>query len=153
MVITPQTILEGVAVAADIVTADTNLLNAIEVANATDVNREYHRKPPCIIVFIVTEAERYAFGRLLASLVGESDPLLAPREGWTDAGYVSGPRRTVAWRVFDAKHFGMAEQPTLCLVASARTDFCPARLLFEFDGVRRDEPHDIHDASVEVVGG
>jgi DNA (cytosine-5)-methyltransferase 1 len=79
-----------------------------------------------------------AFGCFLAQLCGGSEPLIAPN-GWTNAGCVSGPKRTVAWRVLDAQYFGVAQRRRrVFVVASARNDFDPAAVLFEFDGVRRD---------------
>lgn len=82
-----------------------------------------------------------AFGRFLAALVGESDALLPAGGKWTDAGCVYGPRRTVAWRVLDAQYFGLAQQRRrVFVVASARTGFDPAAVLFESEGVRRDHP-------------
>ena len=88
-----------------------------------------------------------AFGCLLAALAGEDDALVPPgpepRPGkpwkWPNAGCVVGPRRTVAWRVCDAQYFGLAQRrKRVFVVASARDDFDPVAVLFEFHGVRRD---------------
>ncbi|UTC29912.1 modification methylase [Bajunvirus bajun] len=63
-----------------------------------------------------------AFGYLLGALCGEFGPLEPPRSGWTDAGYVSGPRRTIAWRLLDAQHFGVPQsRKRVVLVACPRT--------------------------------
>ena len=79
-----------------------------------------------------------AFGCFLAQLCGGDEPLDAP-DGWPDAGCVSGPRRTAAWRVLDAQYFGLAQRRRrVFVVASAREGFDPAAVLFEFDGLRRD---------------
>jgi DNA (cytosine-5)-methyltransferase 1 len=52
---------------------------------------------------------------------------------------VLGPKRAVAWRLLDAQYFGVAQRrKRVFVVASARADFDPAAVLFEFDGVRRD---------------
>jgi DNA (cytosine-5)-methyltransferase 1 len=54
---------------------------------------------------------------------------------------VLGPKRAVAWRVLDAQYFGLAQRrKRVFVVASARNDFNPAEVLFEFDGLRRDSP-------------
>jgi DNA (cytosine-5)-methyltransferase 1 len=48
-----------------------------------------------------------AFGCFLAAMVGADAPLVPPRESggrWTDAGVVTGPRRTAAWRIIDAQY-------------------------------------------------
>jgi DNA (cytosine-5)-methyltransferase 1 len=51
-----------------------------------------------------------AFGCLLAGLAGSDAPLL-PRGGrWSNAGFVAGPRRQIAWRILDAQHFGVAQR-------------------------------------------
>jgi DNA (cytosine-5)-methyltransferase 1 len=51
-----------------------------------------------------------AFWCLLGGLAGTDTPLL-PRGGrWANAGFVSGPRRQIAWRVLDAQHFGVAQR-------------------------------------------
>ena len=79
-----------------------------------------------------------AFGCFLAQLCGGDEPLNAP-DGWPDAGCVSGPARTAAWRVLDAQYFGLAQRRRrVFVVASARKGFDPAQVLFEWDGVRRD---------------
>ena len=50
-----------------------------------------------------------AFGCFLAGLCGESEPLIPVRK-WTKSGVVSGPKRTVAWRVQDAQYHGVAQR-------------------------------------------
>ena len=42
------------------------------------------------------------FGCFLAGLAGEDEPLVAPGGKWTNAGFVLGPKRAIAWRVLDA---------------------------------------------------
>lgn len=80
-----------------------------------------------------------AFGCFVGRLAGESNELKPSGKRWTNAGVVFGPQRTVAWRVLDAQYFGLAQRrKRVFLVASAREDICPAEILFEFDGVRRD---------------
>lgn len=52
-----------------------------------------------------------------------------------------GPSRIVAWRVLDAQFFGVAQRRRrVFVVASARKEFDPAEVLFEFDSLRRDTP-------------
>ena len=50
-----------------------------------------------------------AFGCFLAGLCGESEPYVPVRK-WTKSGVVSGPKRTVAWRVQDAQYHGVAQR-------------------------------------------
>ncbi len=48
-------------------------------------------------------------------------------------------QRSIAWRVLDAQYFGVAQRRRrVFVVASARTDFDPTKVLFELEGVRRD---------------
>lgn len=78
-----------------------------------------------------------AFGCLLGALSGEDDPLLPPGGKWTDAGFVLGPKRTIAWRLLDAQHFGLPLQRNrVFLVAGARGSSAdPRALLFEQAGL------------------
>lgn len=82
-----------------------------------------------------------AFGCFLGLLAGEECALLPPGAKWPNAGYVSGPKRTIAWRILDAQYFGVAQRRRrVFVVGSARKGFDPYKLLFESDGVRRDSP-------------
>lgn len=77
-----------------------------------------------------------AFGQFLGALAGEYGPLEPPGAGWADAGYVLGPRRSIAWRVLDAQHFGLPQQRRrVYLVACPRGGADPRDVLFE----RREE--------------
>ena len=118
-------------------------LTFVGIANAIDYVRSVRSDAPGIIFWEnvpgVLSTKDNAFGCFLGALSGEDDPIIPPGEKWTNAGCVYGPQRTVAWRVLDAQYFGVAQRrKRVFVVASARTDFDPAAVLFEFDGVRRD---------------
>ena len=82
-----------------------------------------------------------AFGRFLGLLAGEDAPLVSPGGRWTDAGYVLGPLRSIAWRCLDAQYFGLAQRrKRVFLVACPVDGLDPREILFEFDGLRRDTP-------------
>ncbi len=96
-----------------------------------------------------------AFGFFLGLLAGEytldacmrgaAAPLEAQpgeaRQKWTKSGLVVGPKRTVAWRTLDAQYFGLAQRrKRVFVVASAREDFDPAKVLFEPESMRRNTP-------------
>ena len=114
-------------------------LTFCEIADAIDSKR----KQPCIVFWEnvpgVLNTKDNAFGCFLGALAGEDDALIAPGGRWANAGFVDGPQRAVAWRVLDAQYFGVAQRRRrVFVVASARADFDPAAVLFEFEGVRRD---------------
>ena len=49
-----------------------------------------------------------AFGCFLAGLLGLEEPINVKE--WTTAGVAYGKERNVAWRVLDAKYFGLPQQ-------------------------------------------
>lgn len=111
-------------------------LNYVELANAIDQARLKTHRPPAAIVWEnvpgVLSDRGNAFGYFLGALAGESHPLEPPGARWTHAGYVSGPRRRIAWRLLDAQHFGVAQRRRrVFLVASGREDLDPTQVLFE----------------------
>ena len=118
-------------------------LTFCKIANAIDEVRRASGREPCTIFWEnvpgVLNTKDNAFGCFLAELAGEDEPLVAPGNKWTNAGYVLGPKRAIAWRTLDAQHFGLAQRRRRVFVAaSAREGFDPAAVLFEFDGMRRD---------------
>lgn len=136
-------------------------LTFCEIANAIDSVRYVRGSEPAIIFWenvpgVLNTADN-AFGCFLAGLAGESVPLEPPGGKWTNAGCVLGPTRAVAWRVFDAQYFGLAQRrQRVFVVASARNGFDPAAVLFESEGVRRDTPPSREarqSVAADVAGG
>jgi DNA (cytosine-5)-methyltransferase 1 len=118
-------------------------LTFVGIANAIDHVRSLRRDAPAVIFWEnvpgVLNTKDNAFGCFLGALAGEGEQIVPPGEKWTNSGCVFGPQRTVAWRVLDAQYFGVAQRRRrVFVVASARNDFNPAEVLFEFEGVRRD---------------
>jgi len=118
-------------------------LTFVGIANAIDHVRSVRGDAPAIVFWEnvpgVLSTKDNAFGCFLAALAGESDPVTCPDGKWSTAGIVVGQTRTVAWRVLDAQYFGVAQRRRrVFVIASARDDFDPAEILFEFDSVRRD---------------
>ena len=114
-----------------------------ELADAIDDIRIAGGKHPAIIVWEnvpgVLSSKDNAFGAFLGLLSGEECELVPSGSKWTNAGYVHGPKRSIAWRVLDAQYFGVAQRRRrVFVVASARKDFDPTAVLFEREGVRRD---------------
>ena len=118
-------------------------LTFCEIADAIDTARNVRGEPAAVIFWEnvpgVLSTKDNAFGCFLAGLAGEDLPLQPAGGRWSNAGVVYGPSRTVAWRILDAQYFGLAQRRRrVFVVASARADFDPVAVLFEFDGVRRD---------------
>ncbi|WP_288078620.1 DNA cytosine methyltransferase [Pseudomonas sp.] len=116
-----------------------------ELADAIDDTRTAAGKPESIIVWEnvpgVLSSKDNAFGAFLGLLAGEECELQPPGGKWKNAGYVRGPKRILAWIVKDAQFFGVAQRRRrVFVVASARADFDPAKVLFEPEGVCRDTP-------------
>ena len=118
-------------------------LTFVGIANAIDHVRSVRGEPASIVFWEnvpgVLSTKDNAFGCFLGALAGEDDPVTCPDGKWPTAGVVVGQKRAVAWRVLDAQYFGVAQRRRrVFVVASARDDFDPAAVLFEFNGVRRD---------------
>ena len=117
----------------------------IKLLDSIDFIRGIRADNPAIAVWEnvpgVLSTKDNAFGCFLAGLAGEDEALVPSGGKWTNAGYVLGPKRAVAWRILDAQYFGVAQRRRrVFVIASARTDICPAKILFESEGMRRDTP-------------
>ncbi|EJD8865129.1 Dam family site-specific DNA-(adenine-N6)-methyltransferase [Salmonella enterica] len=120
-------------------------LSYVELANAIDDKRRERGEEEAIIVWEnvpgVLSSKDNAFGCFIGALAGESCELQPAGGKWPNAGCVYGPSCIVAWRVLDAQFFGVAQRRRrVFVVASARKEFDPAEVLFEFDSMRRDTP-------------
>jgi DNA (cytosine-5)-methyltransferase 1 len=128
-------------------------LTFVGIANAIDHVRSLRGDSPAIVFWEnvpgVLNTKDNAFGCFLGALAGESDPIKPPGERWSNAGCVFGPQRTVAWRVLDAQHFGVAQRRRrVFVVASSRDDINLTEILFEFEGLRRDTPQSRKEGKV-----
>jgi DNA (cytosine-5)-methyltransferase 1 len=107
----------------------------IEIANAIDKIRQQDKKSPAIILWENVEGvlndKTNAFGNFIAGLAGFDDELKVSK--WAKSGYLEGANRNIAWRVIDAKHFGLPQQRKRLYVLAGGKDFRPDQILFEFD--------------------
>lgn len=107
----------------------------IEIANAIDKIREVENKKPAIILWENVEGvlndKTNAFGNFIAGLAGYDEELKITK--WTKSGFVFGKTRNVAWRIIDAKYFGLPQQRRRLYVLAGGKEFRPDQLLFEFD--------------------
>jgi len=107
----------------------------IEIADAIDKVRLSNKENKSIILWENVEGvlndKTNAFGNFIAGLAGFKDEIITSK--WTKSGYLEGPSRNVAWRVIDAKYFGLAQQRKRLYVLAGGKDFRPDQVLFEFD--------------------
>lgn len=75
-----------------------------------------------------------AFGSLISSLAGLSCTI--EKKKWPNAGILRGPKRNVAWRVLDAKFFGVPQQRKRLYLLAGGKEFYPENILFE---IHKDE--------------
>lgn len=107
----------------------------IEILEAIDCVRTNEGKEPCVLVWEnvpgVLSTKDNAFGCLVGGLVGEFEPLQPPGGKWTSAGYVHSERRNIAWRVLNAKHFGVPQSRRRIFVVAGAGNCHAAKILFE----------------------
>ena len=112
-------------------------LKFIEVADANDEIRGC----PSIVFWEnvdgVLKDKTNAFGCFVSGLAGCDEVLPVMR--WPNAGLVRGPKRNVAWRVLDAKYFGVPQQRKRLYVVAGGLDFHPENILFELHEQRLGE--------------
>lgn len=117
-------------------------LSFVGIANEIDASRFVRRLRPAAVVWenvpgcLATKDN--AFGCFVGALAGRARPVEQPGRRWPNAGFIIGPRRVVAWRVFDAQHFGLPQRRArVFVIASAIGGPDPAAILFECASMRR----------------
>lgn len=94
-----------------------------------------------------------AFGQFLGALAGEFGNLVPSGDRWTNAGYVLGPKRAIAWRVLDAQYFGLPQQrERVYVVACPRGGIDPRDILFE-RGTQGDAAGECAGGGADAVAG
>jgi len=108
-------------------------LKFIEVADAIDKVRIKHQKEPSIILWENVEGvlsdKTNAFGIFIAGLVGLTEEIKIKR--WSTSGVLFGQKRNVAWRILDAKYFGLPQQRRRLFVVATPKNINPEKILFE----------------------
>ena len=112
-----------------------------EIADAIDTIRTIQGKRLATIFWEnvpgVLNTKDNAFGCFLGQLAGADAALQSEAGRWSSAGYVVGPKRKIAWRVLDAKYFGVPQRRRRVFVVANstadRTD--PSKILFERQSV------------------
>jgi DNA (cytosine-5)-methyltransferase 1 len=105
----------------------------VDIVNANDEMRSNMGLSPCVVLWENVEGvltdKTNAFGCFISSLAGIDDEVVCDK--WASSGYISGPTRNVAWRVLDAKYFGLAQQRRRLYVLAGGPEFRPDLVLFE----------------------
>lgn len=108
-------------------------LKYIDILNAIDKRRLDDEQPRACFVWENVEGvlkdKTNAFGYFLAGLLDLDKPIECKK--WPNAGAVFGKNRNIAWRVLDAKYFGVPQQRKRLYVLGGGKDFNPNTVLFE----------------------
>lgn len=116
-------------------------LRFVDIIDANDKARMDCGKSRCKVFWEnvdgVLKDRTNAFGCLISSLAGLTEILIPPSGKWPNAGLLYGKTRNVAWRVLDAKYFGVPQQRRRVYVVAGGKDFKPERVLFE---IHKSEP-------------
>lgn len=70
-----------------------------------------------------------AFGCFISSLAGFDE--IVNKKKWSNSGIMKGPKRNVAWRLIDAKFFGLPQQRKRLYVIACDKKYNPENILFE----------------------
>lgn len=108
-------------------------LRFVDIIEANDKIREKKNKKPCIVFWENVEGvltdKTNAFGCLISSLAGLEN--VVEMKKWPNAGILEGKKRNVAWRILDAKYFGLPQQRRRLYVLAGGKEFHPEDILFE----------------------
>ena len=108
-------------------------LKFVDIVNANDKVRLKKNKSNSIVFWENVEGvltdKTNAFGCLISYLAGFKEVI--PMKKWPNAGIVHGPDRNIAWRVLDAKYFGLPQQRRRLYLLAGGKDFHPEYILFE----------------------
>lgn len=108
-------------------------LRFIDVINSNDEVRLKNGKDRTVVFWENVEGvlsdKTNAFGCFVSYLAGLEEPMENMK--WPKAGLLRGPVRNVAWRVIDAKYFGVPQQRKRLYVLAGGKDFSPENVLFE----------------------
>lgn len=108
-------------------------LRFVDIIECNDKIRLMQNKKRSIVFWENVEGvlsdKTNAFGCLISSLAGLDN--VVKKNKWPTAGVLRGPKRNVAWRVIDAKYFGIPQQRRRLYLLAGDKDFFPENILFE----------------------
>lgn len=109
------------------------MLKFVDIIEANDRIRLSQGKARTVVFWENVEGvltdKTGAFGCFVSALAGTDEPIR--RKKWEIAGLVRGKKRSVAWRVLDAKYFGIPQQRRRLYVVAGGEGFSPESVLFE----------------------
>lgn len=120
-------------------------LKYIDIIDAIDAKRNERGEGRAIFFWENVEGaltdKTNAFGCFLAGLAGLEEPVEVSK--FKSSGVLRGPVRNIAWRVLDAKYFGVPQQRKRVYVLGGGLDFHPENILFEMGPLFQDpyKPH------------
>jgi len=108
-------------------------LRFVDIISANDSVRKKNSLPSSIVFWENVEGVLFdktnAFGCLVSSLAGLETVL--QMEKWPNAGIIHGITRNVAWRVMDARYFGLPQKRRRVYLLAGDKTFFPENILFE----------------------
>ena len=108
-------------------------LRFIDIANSNDAFRLAKGKKQSVIfwenVTGVLKDKTNVFGCFLSLLLGLKKELKSDK--WPNSGAIHGLKRNVAWRVLDAKYFGLPQQRKRLYVLAGGSKFFPENIIFD----------------------
>lgn len=123
-------------------------LKYIDILNAIDNKRVASDKSKAVFMWENVEGvlkdKTNAFGFFLTGLLNLDEPIAYKK--WPNAGCVFGKERNIAWRVLDAKYFGIPQQRKRLYVVGGGKDFNPFPVLFE-KGDKLSDPLQINQSN------
>lgn len=108
-------------------------LKFVDIVEANDNVRTENNQEPSYVFWENVEGvlkdKTNAFGCFISSLAGFDETI--NMKCWPNAGVVRGPKRNIAWRVIDAKYFGVPQQRRRLYLLAGGKNFYPENVLFE----------------------
>lgn len=108
-------------------------LKFVDIVEQNDTARAAKKMSPTIVLWENVEGvlrdKTNAFGIFLSSLAGLETEINLDK--WPRSGLIRGPKRNIAWRVLDAKYFGLSQQRRRLYVLAGGKDFHPENILFD----------------------
>lgn len=121
-------------------------LKYIDILNAIDKKRLALNLSRAVFMWENVEGvlkdKTNAFGFFLAGLLNLDEPIKFPK--WPNAGCIFGKERNIAWRVLDAKYFGVPQQRKRLYVVGGGKDFNPFSVLFDLGDNLQDPLQSAH---------